>query len=270
MADILLGSTASNLVNALVTNLHAHVPLYSRLPGAILCDEPELLALLCDLDPSESNVYRADYSPEQASEKIEQVLQRYRSQGCLPMFWQVGSSTRPTDLGKYLEAQGFSHVARVPGMAIALQDLARQPAWPGHLVVERVSNSTQLMQWTEIVADADRLSESLKRGFYQMFGSKGFGSETPWLLFMGTVNGQPVATSRLFCAGGVAGIYHVATVPQARGHGFGTAMTLAAAHAGRGLGYRVGVLYASPAGYGVYRRLGFQECCHIDVYKSPE
>ena len=103
-----------------------------------------------------------------------------------------------------------------------------------------------------------------------MFGGQGFGPETPWLLFMGTVNGQPVATSRLFCAGGVAGIYHVATVPQARGQGFGTAMTLAAAHAGRGLGYRVGVLYASPVGYGVYRRLGFQEYCHIDLYESPE
>jgi predicted GNAT family acetyltransferase len=82
-------------------------------------------------------------------------------------------------------------------------------------------------------------------------------------------DGKPVATSKLFCAGGVAGIYHIATLPDKRGRGYGTAMTLAAAHAGHKEGHHVGVLFATPAGYGVYRRLGFKEYCRLDVYTSP-
>lgn len=82
-------------------------------------------------------------------------------------------------------------------------------------------------------------------------------------------NGRPVAASRLFCAGGVAGIYHVATLLEAHGRSYGPAMTLAAAKAGRDLGYRVGGLFAAPAGYHLYHRLGFQEVCTMDVYQSP-
>jgi hypothetical protein len=47
-------------------------------------------------------------------------------------------------------------------------------------------------------------------------------------------------------------------------------MTLVAAHAGYALGYHVGVLFATSAGYNVYHRLGFRDYCHIDVYQSPK
>jgi hypothetical protein len=126
MSDIILESTTSNLVSALEANLHAQVPLYSHLPGAILWNQPDLLGLMTDLDPSESCVYRAHFGPEQAETGIAEVLQRFRRQGCLPMYWQVGPFTRPIDLGKYLQAQGFRFFVRVPGMAIDLQELENE------------------------------------------------------------------------------------------------------------------------------------------------
>lgn len=58
MTDILQESSIPALIKALETNLHAHVPLCSHLPGTILWDEPDLLGLLTDLDPSENCVYR--------------------------------------------------------------------------------------------------------------------------------------------------------------------------------------------------------------------
>ena len=270
MNNIILDLSTPNLVSALETNIYAHGPLYSHLPGAIFYDEPELLGLMTDLDPSESCVYRATFAPKQTDVKIEQVVKRYRSQGCLPMWWAVGPSTQPGDLGKHLEARGFRCFAHPPGMAASLLDLEKQMTCPADFVIERVKNSAQLLQWTEIVKIADEISEALRAGFYELFASQGFRSDAPCTLFLGMANGQPVATSRLFCAGGVAGIYHVATRLEARGRGYGTAMTLAAAHAGLELGYRVGGLFATPAGYGVYRRLGFQEYCHLDIYKSPD
>jgi hypothetical protein len=221
MSDIILESTKSNLVSALEANLHAFVPLYSHLPGAIVCDEPELLGLLTDLDPSESCIYRAAFMPEQASEKIEHVLHRYRSQGCLPMYWQVGPSTLPMDLGKHLEARGFRFFVRVPGMAADLQDLEKVQPSSSNFVIEQIKDTTQLLQWVNIVAAVDDLSNVLRQGLYEVFESQGLGPKATCQLFIGIENGQPVSTSRLICAGGVAGIYHVATLPEARGRGYG-------------------------------------------------
>ena len=225
MSQMILDPSPASMVSTLKTNLYAHGRLYSDLPGAICYDEPDVLALMTDLNVSESCVYRAVFPPEQINRKIDLVLQRYRAQGCLPMWWIVGPSSQPVDLGKHLEARGLRHFTHPPGMAAGLQDLAKQMTLPADFAIERVTNSTQLMQWIEIVATADEISKALKIGFSEMFKSLGFSPEAPCPLFLGMVNGQPVATSHLFCAGGVASIYHVATLAEARGRGYGTAMT---------------------------------------------
>jgi hypothetical protein len=105
MDEIIPGLSTPNLANVLEANLGAHARLYSQLPSAIFYDEPTLLGLMTGLKVSENCAYRAIFPPEQANEKIEQVVQRYRSQGCLPMWWIVGPSTQPNDLGRYLEGR---------------------------------------------------------------------------------------------------------------------------------------------------------------------
>ena len=49
--------------------------------------------------------------------------------------------------------------------------------------------------------------------------------------------------------------------------GIGAAITLAALHEVRDLGYSVGVLGSSEVGYPVYRELGFEEYCRIGLYE---
>ncbi|HXQ37494.1 MAG TPA: hypothetical protein VN843_26015, partial [Anaerolineales bacterium] len=65
---------------------------------------------------------------------------------------------------------------------------------------------------------------------------------------------------------GVAGIYNVTCIPEARGQGIGAAVTLASLLNGRELGYRVGILQASSMGRKVYQRLGFQDFGKLSVY----
>ena len=79
------------------------------------------------------------------------------------------------------------------------------------------------------------------------------------LRYVGRLDGRPVATSRLSLAGGAAGIYAVETLAEFRGRGIGRAMTLAPLLAARRLGYRIGTLQSSEAGFGVYRSIGFEE-----------
>jgi len=67
-------------------------------------------------------------------------------------------------------------------------------------------------------------------------------------------------------AAGVAGIYNVGTVPEARGKGIGAAITLAPLLEARSRGYKIAILHASELGYSVYRRLGFQDYCQMNIY----
>jgi predicted acetyltransferase len=71
-----------------------------------------------------------------------------------------------------------------------------------------------------------------------------------------------------FQGAGVAGIYWVATVPEARQRGLGTAITLVPLLEARDMGYTTGILHASEMGYGVYQRIGFQELCMMNHFMA--
>lgn len=86
-------------------------------------------------------------------------------------------------------------------------------------------------------------------------------------LFVGRVDGQPVATSELFTGGAVAGVHMVATHPELRRRGFGWALTWAALNKGRRLRLETATLQASPEGEGVCRRLAFRVVCRFMEYQ---
>jgi GNAT superfamily N-acetyltransferase len=102
------------------------------------------------------------------------------------------------------------------------------------------------------------------------------GLGDPWRHYLGRLDGKPVATTTIYLAAGVAGVYFVMTVPEARRRGIGAAITRAALQDARDTGHtgstgvRYGVLGSSPAGRSVYAGLGFREYCTIDLYEwSP-
>jgi ribosomal protein S18 acetylase RimI-like enzyme len=136
----------------------------------------------------------------------------------------------------------------------------------------------------EQVGDVETLKQSCQVAFKGVFGwpdcavdalldyylSVGLGAQSPRRYYMGWLKGEPVATSELVLGAGVAGIYGVATVPEARRQGIGTAMTLAALREARALGYRVSVLFTGEKGtppFRLYHRIGFREYCKLGGYE---
>ena len=65
---------------------------------------------------------------------------------------------------------------------------------------------------------------------------------------------------------GIAGIYHVATMPSFRKKGIGRNMVLAPLVQAREMGARFAVLQATQLGKGVFSSLGFTEYCTLGVY----
>ena len=87
--------------------------------------------------------------------------------------------------------------------------------------------------------------------------------------FVAFLDGEPVATSRLSMAGGVAGLYTMVTLPHARRRGIGLAMAHRALLAGRDAGMRIAVLQATDMGFPIYVRLGFEELFTYEMLARP-
>jgi GNAT superfamily N-acetyltransferase len=111
----------------------------------------------------------------------------------------------------------------------------------------------------------------------------GFGNPTPRLLigahvvnhpavtlFVGYVDGAPVATSALVTTGPVAGIYWVSTLKPYRGRGLGEALTAHAIGAGQKRSCDTAALRASAMGLPIYERMGFSLCDAFVSYVIPK
>ena len=71
--------------------------------------------------------------------------------------------------------------------------------------------------------------------------------------------GRPVATAQAVLSRGVAGVYYVGVLPEARGRGLAELVTHAVTQRAFDLGAPVVVLQATPMGEPVYLRMGFEQ-----------
>src|SRR4029077_20158534 len=77
--------------------------------------------------------------------------------------------------------------------------------------------------------------------------------------FVDYVDEAPAACAMTLVSHGVAGVFYVATVENARRRGLGDALTRKAARSGFALGSRAAWLGASEMGADLYRRIGFSD-----------
>jgi len=105
--------------------------------------------------------------------------------------------------------------------------------------------------------------------YYDVYAGEGFGYGLPWHHFIGWLRGAPVAIASLLYHAGVAGIYGVTTIPEARRQGVGATMTLYALRYARATGYRIAILSPTAMSEAIYRRIGFNDYCKLHHYGSP-
>lgn len=262
----------NKIVRSLVATMNAQLPLmYTFMPGIQVVEEADWLGMISNHpDVFYNSVYEARFSPNNADKRVEEVMSLFSSRGKLPMTWYLTPACQPKNLSGVLESRGFKRVFRSPGMFLDLDTFNRTTTHNNLHKIIQVSNVEQLSQWLIPGKDSFDLSDSILEAYFELFKDKGFEYQLPWKLFVGMVNGIPTTCVRLFCTNEIAGIFHVATIPSARGNGYGTEITLAALAVAKNLGFKLVVLASSSSWYNVYRRLGFQDCCFCDVYIGPE
>ena len=263
-------SPAPDPVWALEENLAAFVLQHRASPGVQTRDDDTLTWVLTGIaEPFYNAVVRTRLAPHEVDAAITDLLGRFRRRG-VPALWWVLPSSEPVDLGARLEAQGMTYRGEGPGMAADLTALPAKTSMLPGFTVERVCDVVSLLEWVRTNEAAyGATMDRVDLTYTQLESALGFEPERPYQRYLGRLNGLPVATSALFHGAGVAGLYGVASLPEVRGRGIGSALSLAALREARAMGCRMAVLESSPLGYSVYQRLGFREVCRLRSYVLP-
>ena len=272
---ILLNPTDTELGIAIEDNLHALFRAMSSLPGAELVQTPELGRHCAPpTDPMFKGVWATQLAPERVDETINEVLAWFAKRRAPFFFWWTGPSTRPTDLGQRLAARGLISMEAqaehrtgavtaaakgAPGMAADFDDMSDDALRdvPRGFAIETVRDEAALRDFKQVLMAAYGLPELTTQAWVDATLAFGF-ERAPWRLYLGRLDGEPVASSLLFTGGGVVGVYAVGTVERARGKGIGGAITLAPLLEARDEGYRHAVLFSSAIGVRAYERIGFR------------
>jgi GNAT superfamily N-acetyltransferase len=223
----------------------------SAAPSPGIAEEDGLLLLRSGMPVGLFNPAFVTAPPADPAETVERVVEHYKAHD-LPFVLYFRDEVAP-DVAGPAEAAGLVEHFRPPLMVLdPIPPEPRQPT-PENLTIATLDESNM-----------DGYGSVLSEGFGipreivdQLMGESllrvaGFSG------FLGTIDGEPVGTSGLFDAHGLAGVYNVATVPAARGKGVGAALTWAAARAGAAKGASVSILQASGAGVPVYERMGYR------------
>jgi GNAT superfamily N-acetyltransferase len=258
--------TETSLIAAIEENLFSFLPLFNHWPEAEVHDTPKLLWSLTEIPfPLFNSILRAKLSPDGVDSAIDAAISRCKTNN-VPMMWWTGPATQPADLGEKLIDRGFQQ-SNSPGMAADLDVFPENPEYSEDLVIKLVDNDEDLEIWCRVFYETFGMPDFVGTAFFNFTRILGYETQRPYTCYLGSINGEAVATASLLLGAGVAGIYNVATLESARRKGIGAAMTIKPLLDARSLGYRVGILHSSEMGFKMYSSLGFQEYCKISQYE---
>jgi ribosomal protein S18 acetylase RimI-like enzyme len=222
-------------------------------------DEYSLSGFQSNGKPDVGFCVRIESTPERCGPVIEETLKRFEEMGLPEMYYLTPLAKPGKAIEREMAARGFTRGEGFPVMWVDLHELKQDRPSPDGLTIERIRDDSGIDAFRDIYYEG--FEENRNYIDYIAGGLKAYGydEDAPLRSYLGYLDGEPVATSQLNLHGGVAGLYSVVVRPGARGKGLGTAMTLDTLKMGITEGYRYGILFATPMGIGIYRKIGFKE-----------
>ncbi len=271
MSMILEQLATPALIEAIEENFTEEMAWFGRaLPRAELHKTPELLTFYTGAGGPNGVLYARFASEDEryVLNKVYEVMEYFASRG-VAFGWSVGPSTRPSQLAAILESRGFVYSASTMGMAVDLLAMHEDVPHNMDLVITEIQNLEHLRILRDMEMRGFGATKEMAQQYSDVYAGAGFGIGLPWHHFIGWLRGVPVAIASLLYHAGVAGIYGVATIPEARRQGVGAAMTLYGLRFARATGYRIAILSPTDMSEAIYRRIGFNDYCKIHHYGSP-
>ena len=262
MLDMLTDLSDAALARAIKTNFYTFFGMLNQVPSVDFARTPTLTRWRTPIaHPFFQGVLVTAPAPGDEERLIVEARDFFAQQGAPGFCWWFSQDVDQAPWREPLDGLGFKPDNDPPGMALRLDELVA-PAIPAGLTIERVTDPAAFQLWNSIFAPGYGLPPEMGEPFAEVLAGVGDAMRH----YIGYLDGVPVATSSLYPAAGVAGIYDVATLPEARGKGIGAAVTAAPLLEARAEGYRAAILQSSDMGFSVYQRLGFRHLVPMDHY----
>lgn len=264
------------LTEAVEANLHdLFREMAARLPGGQISESERLCRhLTFPSNPMFKGVWRTRLRADEADAAIDETLAWFREREAPYLFWWTGPGSEPADLGARLSARGLLSmesqtqelakgiVQSRQGAPCMIAELGRMneaalAQVPPGFTIEEIRTEADLLAFRQIFIEVYGIPAWAGQAWVDATLSAGIG-KTPWKMYLGKLDGEPVATNMLFNGGGIASVYAVGTLERVRGQGIGGAITLQPLLEARAEGYRYAGLFSSESGVHAYQRIGFE------------
>ena len=200
--------------------------------------------------------------PADPSRAIERARAFYTRRGVSLILRATDDATADA-IAPTLAAHGFTPRRLLPGLLLA--PLAGQIPDVPELSVEVVCDAATWRIYTDTLA----AGFEVPRSQVEILDNPRLLTLPDVVLYLGLVEGVPVATAMRATSHRIAGIYNVATVPAYRRRGYGEALTWWATLDGVDAGCLGAYLQTSDAGLPVYRRMGYRTVFEYRSWVPP-
>lgn len=175
----------------------------------------------------------------------------------LPFIWWTPS--------KNLEKKGFQFGGILTGIALEITGaIISDETIPSHLRIKTISTKEDLKVFSTI-AGLGMNPATIEQ--FQTLNAAGMKYREQ-VHFLALLDGIPVGTATLSTSHSSAGIWSLATLPEYRKRGVGTALVSAAMAEAKKLEYNQVMAILMPKGmaWGIFTKLGFKECGQFPFY----
>jgi len=204
-------------------------------------------------------------SSENAMKKIKENITFFEKRQ-IPFLWVLGPSSTPKNMGELLIKNGFI-LDKLQGMAYNLKILNTERELLNNVEIIKIESMNALKVWNDIILTGFDFPKEVRSDFFfEAFSFILLKDRASASAFLAYYDGNPVASSLVLYKAGVAGIHLVTTLEEAHGKGIGTAITLAPLNEAKKLGYETAILHSTEMGLNMYNRMGFKECCTIELF----
>lgn len=253
------------ILKAMESNMHLQMTYFAKYLDSIeLLFQPDVTVVRSSIvDDTFNYILSARFSNNNAQDRVSQILKLFKEHS-LPFSWWVGPLDTPSNLIDVLTSQGLSFKEENIGMCLSLEDFKLEQLNIS-LNLQKVNSLLQLKDFSEVIVKIGGNSEVFSK-IYSKLPSVLYQSAACFEMYVGYLNNAPVVTGILVLHANVGGIYYIATVPDQRKKGYGTAMMEYLIQRAKDQEYHMATLQASGEGKMLYQRLGFKEVCTFKEY----
>lgn len=208
-------------------------------------------------------VLSAQFGDEEASAQIDEIIRLFKIKN-LPFSWWVGPSDKPKNLKAILRSKGMKVKEQDVGMILKLEKFI--PEIESGLKFVRVADQETLKVFSDIIVAIGGHPKCYEN-IYRHIPAELLEENAPLQMYVAYEREKPAATGILVLDGELAGLYYIATTPEKRGKGYGTAMTEHLLTLAKKKGYLLAGLEASHEGLNLYKRLGFEEVAVFEEFQ---